>query len=260
MLEEGKGPPLFLLHGILASEAVWHRVIPRLTSRHLVIAETSPGHRGRSMPSQRPVGLDCMVDDAEALLDRFGVETAHLAGNSMGGWVALELARRGRARSVCAFSPAGAWELDWPERKRLFKTLAGLRRDTRRSRRLLPTLARSRRFRSWALRHSAVRGEQVERDEFLQIADDAIGCEASEELLASEAQLAPIAPLPCPITLAWAGEDRMLPLERYGRRAQELVPGARFVVLPSVGHVPMLDDPELVARTILGATAGTGRA
>ena len=258
MLREGKGPPLFLLHGILGSEGIWQGVMPRLAARHEVIADTSPGHRGGAMPAQRPVSFEHIVDDAERLLDRFGIDRAHLAGNSIGGWAALELARRGRAKTVCAFSPAGAWEQDWPERKRLFKALAGLQRDTRRSRPILPTLARSGRFRAWALRHSAARGERVSRAEFLRLADDTIACEAGEDLLTSEAQLAALDPPPCPITIAWSSEDRMFPLFPFGARARELLPEAHFVVLEGVGHVPMLDDPDLVARTILARTAGAG--
>jgi hypothetical protein len=136
--------------------------------------------------------------------------------------------------------------------------LAGLQRDTRRSRPILPTLARSGRFRAWALRHSAARGERVSRAEFLRLADDTIACEAGEDLLTSEAQLAALDPPPCPITIAWSSEDRMFPLFPFGARARELLPEAHFVVLEGVGHVPMLDDPDLVARTILARTAGAG--
>lgn len=258
MLRQGEGKPLLLLHGILGGERMWRGVMATLAAQHEVIAAGALGHYNGTVPSQRPVRLADVVDDAERLLDRLGWEQAHLAGNSMGGWVALELARRGRALSVCALSPAGAWERDWEDRQRLSKTLRRLQRDTRRSRRVLPALARSGRFRGWALRDSAVHGERVSPDGLLELADDTIACTVAEDLLASPEQLDPLDPLPCPITLAWSGEDRMFAVERYGARARELVPAARFVVLEGVGHVPMLDDPDLVARTILASTAGVG--
>ena len=59
----------------------------------------------------------------------------------------------------------------------------------------------------------------------------------------------------CPIRIAWGGRDRTLPFERYGKPMLEAVPSAELVMLPGVGHVPMSDDPELVARTILEVTA-----
>jgi len=71
------------------------------------------------------------------------------------------------------------------------------------------------------------------------------------------AQIAPLDPPPCPITLAWSGGDRLLPVDVYGARARELIPGARFIVLDDVGHVPMSDDPQLVAETILTATTAS---
>jgi pimeloyl-ACP methyl ester carboxylesterase len=64
----------------------------------------------------------------------------------------------------------------------------------------------------------------------------------------------PLNPLPCPITVAWSEKDALLPMTEYARALPERLPGAAFSVLPGVGHEPMLDDPELVARTILAVT------
>jgi len=67
-------------------------------------------------------------------------------------------------------------------------------------------------------------------------------------------QAEPLEPLPCPITLAWAQSDRPLPPATYGQTARKRLPGATWVLLPGVGHLPMIDDPELVARTIVAVT------
>jgi pimeloyl-ACP methyl ester carboxylesterase len=61
-------------------------------------------------------------------------------------------------------------------------------------------------------------------------------------------------PLPCPITVAWSEKDTLLPAATYGAVAHERLPGATFEILSDVDHVPMFDDPELVARTILAVT------
>src|SRR5580765_7340519 len=101
--------PLVLLHGLGMSERVWDGVRPLLEPHHDVVALTALGHRGGASPSRRPVTVRDLVDDAERQLDERGLSRPHVAGNSLGGWMAIELARRGRARTVCALSPAGFW-------------------------------------------------------------------------------------------------------------------------------------------------------
>lgn len=255
MLRQGTGEPLLLLHGILGSERMWGSVVPFLSASHDVIAPTLLGHHGGAPATTRPARLEHLVDDVERLLGRLELERAHIAGNSLGGWIALELARRGRALSVCAFSPAGAWESGEPSAAKRPRVLLATIRDTRRSRPLLGLLGLSAGFRRWALRNTALHGERVSRSEFLGLADDTLGCQVGEELLRSSDQLAPLDPAPCPITLAWSAQDRIFPVDVNGIRAQQLIPDARFRVLESVGHVPMLDNPKLVAETILGASA-----
>ena len=211
------------------------------------------GHGGR-VPDTRPTIFEDWVDDTERVLDELGLERPHLAGSSSGGWVALELARRGRAKTVCALSPAGAWDSDWDDRNRLKEELSTAMRDTRRSRRLLPLLSYSARFRRWVMSDVAVHGDRLSRADFIDSADNVLGCSILEDTIEDTAQLEPLDPLPCPITLAWSREDRLFPVDVYGARAQQMVPGARFIVLDDVGHAPMFDDPQLVADTILAAT------
>ena len=254
MLRQGSGEPLVLLHGILCSERVWGNVVGLLSGQHDVIVPTMLGHNGGQLASRRPASIEHLVDDLERLLDELGIVKAHLAGNSLGGWVALELARRGRALTVCALSPAGAWSSE-TDAQPVRATLKRAVHDTQRSRRILPLVAHSRRIRRFALRNSALHGERVSPAEFLSLTDDLIGCQISGDLLASDARLSPLDPAPCPITLAWSAEDRIFPLEAYRSRACELIPGADFIVLDDVGHIPMLDDPRLVAQTILSSAA-----
>jgi pimeloyl-ACP methyl ester carboxylesterase len=255
VLRQGQGQPLVLLHGVICAERIWSNVLPRLAGNHDVIVPTALGHHGGPPATTRPVSIEHIVDDMERQLDRLELGKVHLAGNSLGGWIAIELARRGRALTVCALSPAGAWEHDWPDKQRRSRVLSNAVRDTRRARPLLPLLARSARFRHFALRYSAVHGERVTPAEFLALAEDTIGCEIADDLFASDAQLEPLDPPPCPITLAWSAQDRLFPVHLYGARARELLPAARFIVLDDVGHCPMFDDPGLVARTILAVTA-----
>jgi pimeloyl-ACP methyl ester carboxylesterase len=253
VLREGSGEPLVLFHGILNSERAWARVVPLLAPDFDTIAPTGLGHRGGPAPSERPVTLSRIVDCAEGQLDELGLKNPHLAGNSLGGWIALELARRGRARSVCALSPAGFWEEKWPAQERAFKVLLRARRDARRGRRIAPVLGRSARFRRWAMREACLHGDRVSRQEFIDLSADTIGCDIAEEVMVPGAQFDSL-DAPCPVTIAWAAEDRLFPLAVYEERARGLVSGADFLVLDDVGHVPMCDDPQLVADTIRAAT------
>jgi pimeloyl-ACP methyl ester carboxylesterase len=253
VLRQGSGEPLVLLHGILCSERIWGNVVGLLSGQHDVIVPTMLGHNGGQLASRRPASIEHLVDDLERLLDELGLAKAHLAGNSLGGWVALELARRGRALTVCALSPAGAWGSERDEQ--VVATLKRAIGDTQRSRRILPLVAHSKHIRRFALRNSALHGQRVSPTEFLSLTDDLIGCQISGDLFASDTRLSSLDPAPCPITLAWSAEDRIFPLETYRSRACELIPGADFIVLDDVGHIPMLDDPRLVAQTILSSAA-----
>jgi pimeloyl-ACP methyl ester carboxylesterase len=255
MIRQGHGTPLVLLHGVLGGEAMWRQVVPLLAVHHDTIAVTALGHRGGRPAIERPARIRHVIDDAERHLDELRIGRAHLAGNSMGGWVALELARRGRALSVCALSPAGCWD-GTSDRDRTTGSLHTTLLLARLGRPVLPLIARSARGRRWAMAPNAAYGDRLAPAALVAAADDVLGCEIGHDLLATADALGPLDPPPCPITIAWSALDRILPLHVYGDHARRLVPGARFVVLDDVGHVPMFDAPEMVARTILESTGG----
>lgn len=248
MLRLGSGEPLVLLHGVMGSERMWRDVAPLLAADYEVIALTALGHAGGPPALQRPAGYRDVLDAAERQLGELSLDRAHLVGNSMGGWIALDLARRGRALSVCAISPAGMWSPGGASRSRA-RLRQGLRMG-RLTRPALPILYRSQSIRQFALRNIAANGASVPRDRVLRLTDDMLGCQIAEDMLATDQWFAPLDPVPCPITIAWCQLDRIFPESEFGARAQERVPGARYVGLSNVGHVPMLDDPELVAALI----------
>lgn len=250
MLREGSGEPLVLYHGILCSERVWRNVVPLLTEDFEVIVPNALGHGEGSIRSPDPVTIADVIDDAERQLDELGIERAHMAGNSMGGWVALELARRGRAKSVTAVAPAGFWDESWEdEHQRVAGLLLGAVRDVNRGRRIAPLLSRSSRFRRWALSNACLYGDRVTRAEFLDAGADTMSCTVAEDITQPGFSL-PAHEASCAVTLAFAAEDRIFPLAVYEERARRHVGGAEFLVLDDVGHVPMYDDPKLVADTI----------
>ena len=119
----------------------------------------------------------------------------------------------------------------------------------------LPFLLRAGLIRRLAVRDVAEHGERLSAEAVRSASADLLGCTVVDDLLAIREELAPLDPLPCPLTLAWASADRITPLATNGATARQRLPHDRFVVLDGVGHVPMLDAPALVADTILAAVA-----
>jgi pimeloyl-ACP methyl ester carboxylesterase len=243
-----------MLHGVLGSAQMWRTVVPLVAKHHDAIAITALGHNGGHRPERRPARVADVIDDAERTLDKLGVRQAHLVGNSLGGWEAFELARRGRALSVCGLSPAGCWTQGSAATGKAAGRLRSTMRQARLGRPLLPLLARSGAFRKWAMRLNARHGDRMGAEQMVSSADDLLACEIGVDLLKTDEAVEPFASLPCPMLVAWSEFDHVLPMARHMPRAKEILPGARFVVLKDVGHVPMFDDPELVARTILECT------
>jgi pimeloyl-ACP methyl ester carboxylesterase len=104
----GTGPPLVLIHGFVDCWRTWDLVLPHLERHHDVLAPALVGHAG-GPPLHGEVTRDLLPDALERAMDEAGFETAHIAGNSLGGYLALQLAARGRARSVVALAPGGGW-------------------------------------------------------------------------------------------------------------------------------------------------------
>lgn len=249
---------LVLLHGILMSANAWQDVVPMLSTQHQVYALTIAGHRGGSPAPQRPATISDLVDDAERHLDKWGLDRPHLAGHSLGGWIAIELARRGRAATVCALAPAGFWsagdEAQAHAHNRI-QRISAMKRFARPVRPAVALVMKSATLRRIAWRDTACHADRLTAAQGLEILDDAVGCTINvTDVLGSGEQLAPLDPLPCPVTIAWSGNDAIVPVPGCDAIARERVPHALFLTLPGVGHVLMIDNPELTARTILATT------
>jgi pimeloyl-ACP methyl ester carboxylesterase len=182
----------------------------------------------------------------------------HIAGNSLGGWFALELARRGRALSTVAISPGGGWERGTVEEQRLIRTFKQVGRLVRVGGPLAPVLGHIGIARRIALRQIVSRPGQLtgEQASFLMRAPHR--CDAFHDVLRrlpEEPDPSPIDATAGPIRIVWGSEDRLLPLKGYSERWRRLVPTAEWIVLEGAGHVPMYDDPVAVAEMILQVTA-----
>lgn len=252
----GSGTPLLLLHPALLSWRVWRPVLGRLTGHHDVIAPSLTGHRGGPPRTPgTPLSISMIVDNVERELDALGIDTAHLAGNSLGGRVCLELLRRGRARSVVAFSPPGTWAKDGDGRRVLY--MLKLVQRVAAVPGLVQTLRPSHTRRA-VLLPGMQHGERVRLADLVDMFRDLHYAEIMNEIHADVRATGVMSPLETggvPVRVAWAEHDRVTPYQRFGVPLHSLISGGEFLVLPGVGHIPMWDAPELVADTILDVTA-----
>jgi pimeloyl-ACP methyl ester carboxylesterase len=229
-------------------------VLPSLERRHDVLAISLPGY-GESPPLEREPTVPALADAVEEELDATGWETAHIAGNSLGGWVAAELARRGRARSVVAISPAGLWT-----RKEFAYSRRSVEASYAGTQLLAPyaeRLTRSRALRALLFSQVTARGWRMEPEEaayaMRAMAHSPSFTGTKEWIARTGAMPEGLNEIRCPFLVAWGTLDLLLP-SRQAPRWARLVPGAELVELPQLGHVPMSDDPELTSRTILDFT------
>ncbi|MER8156281.1 alpha/beta fold hydrolase [Streptomyces sp. NPDC094472] len=247
----GAGRPLVLLHGIGHHWQAWEPVLDILAVDREVIAVDLPGFGASdALPDGIPYDLDGVIRVLGALFETLGVKRPDVAGNSLGGLFALELGRLGLVRSVTALSPAQFWSE--AERRYAVGVLSAMRAGARA---LPPPLV------AWLARGAAGRAaltgaiyaRPARRSPAAVVAEtramrEAVGFDAT--LAAGNSELFTHDIPDIPVTIAWGSRDRVLP-RRQGVRAKRVIPGARLVRLPGCGHVPMNDDPALVARVIL---------
>ncbi|MBO0863544.1 MAG: alpha/beta fold hydrolase, partial [Mycobacterium sp.] len=259
----GTGTPLLLLHGISAIWRAWSPVLPYLEPHHDVIVPTLPGHAGGPpLDSQTAPSIEALTDSIEDELDRLDLQQVHIAGNSLGGWIGIELARRGRARSLVLFSPPGAWR----SQRSIALRAAGVRRSvealSRYSSRADAMAANA--LLRWLLLAGQVAHPSRIPPETLAAYIRASGAAPAVAPLLQAIPLRQVQPLPAvrdyPVRLVWGDRDRVLPFDGFGAPMLERLPGAELIRLKGVGHVPMSDDPVTVAKLILEVTRAVDNA
>jgi pimeloyl-ACP methyl ester carboxylesterase len=252
----GSGEPVLLLHPFLLSQAVWETVAQQLagTDRFEVFAPTMAGHNGGPSAGTWFLSSAVLADHVERQLDELGWDTAHIVGNSLGGWVAFELERRGRARSVTGIAPAGGWTRWSPAKFEVITKfvlgipllvlawLFGLR---------VLHLPFSRRLATYAISASP---DGVSERELSTIIDDVAHCPAYFQLLVKALLLHGLRELAqnaVPAHLVICGKDRIIPAPRFSRHFTTHLPDDHKVtVLEDVGHVPMFEAPERITEVI----------
>jgi len=254
----GAGEPLILIHGLGSRRQIWAPVIPALSEHHDVIAIDLPGF------GESPVGSGASIahhlSAVTALVDELGLDRPHLAGNSMGGGIVLELGRRGLAASVTAFSPIGFWNR--PGRVWCQQALGAERRLGGALRPVIPRLLSTTAGRAALTGLAFGRPSRLDPATLLDDVDGLISAPGFAEASASFTghQFAGVGQLvDIPVTVAWGSRDLLLSYLPQHRRARAAIPTGRHVTLKSCGHTPFYDDPALCVRTILETTMDNHR-
>lgn len=247
----GSGEPLVLVHGLGSRWQVWEPVLDALAESRDVIALDLPGF-GASAPLAGPTTVDTLTDAVAQFCRDLGLERPHVAGNSMGGAIALKLGERGLAPSVTAFSPAGF--SNKPERIWARETLEAARAATKVAKGALPTVLGNPVGRFAALSLFVAKAYALSTEEALGHAEGLAEAQRFDEALQSlmELRFTRSGRLDdIPVTIAWGVLDLLLVYPTQSRRAKQVLPRARHVALSSCGHVPFSDDPKACTDLLL---------
>jgi pimeloyl-ACP methyl ester carboxylesterase len=256
----GSGEPLVLVHGIGSCWRCWDPVVPLLREHHDVIALDLPGY-GESPAVDGPPTVHAITDALDEALVAAGLEDSHLVGNSLGGWIVAELAARGRARTAVVISPAGL--ATQRETALARNTLGPAQKVAKRIAPMADRLVATRPGRALLFNQMHARPWRVEPDsaahQLRMLARSESFVDTLDWACSAEAQPRGLDRISCPFRIVWGTRDMVLPY-RQAKRWERIVPGAELVTLKGLGHLPMPDDPELVADAILGLTAARPRA
>ncbi len=251
----GSGEPVVLLHPFMMSQNVWKDVAPMIadTGRYEVLAPTMPGHNG-GVRGHLYLDTKELADDVERRMDELGWQTAHIVGNSLGGWVAFELERRGRARTLTAIAPAGGWRRWSPVKFEIVgKFLAGF--PVWIVAKLLGRRAAHLPYSRWlASVPISATPQSLSPDDMPDIIDDVSHCAAYYQLLVKVLMLPGLLELAdsaTPTHLVVCQKDRVLPHPRFTRQFTEELPESTMVShIDNVGHIPMFEAPGRITALI----------
>jgi pimeloyl-ACP methyl ester carboxylesterase len=255
-LRIGSGEPVLLIHGFTATWRAWGPIPERLASEGFeVLAVTIPGHTG-GPPLGEGDSIPALVRGLEAMLDEVGWGDAHVAGFSLGGWLSLELAKLGRARSVTAIAPGGGkTEQHDRESRRIQRLFGRLHRGAKLVQPWAEELNRRPRYRKLALRDQMVDGSRVPPRDAYELTKAFVDTPVFHRFLREigddrAVTLEDLDRIDCPVTVLWGERDAVLPMRRHAPFFRESLPAARFEVLPNAGHVPFWEATDAVVAAI----------
>jgi pimeloyl-ACP methyl ester carboxylesterase len=249
LIDIGSGPAVLLVHGLAGCWQNWLENIASLATDYRLIAVDLPGFGESEMPA-RPISISGYARTLDALCDALGLHTVRVVGNSMGGFVAAEMAIRSPARveALCLVAAAGlSVERARADRSTgvrhrienlLFFYIAWLATK-------FPALALRPRVRRWMLGLVVAHPEDLPgpliAEQVRGIAKP--GFDAALEALTRYPIRDRLGEIACPTLIVWGDEDRLVP-PSDAAEFEWLISGSRKLTYEDTGHAPMLERPE----------------
>jgi pimeloyl-ACP methyl ester carboxylesterase len=264
---EGDGPPVVLIHGLSGQWQNWLENIPRLARERRVVAVDLPGFGCSEMPVER-ISIPAYARWVRAVCDHLGIDCAAVVGNSMGGFIASELAIQfpGHVDRLVLVSAAGITTANLYHRPALtLARIAGVMATATAARHR--AIASRPRTRHGALalvaRHPGRLRGDVAWEGMMKGAGKPGFADAMRACLDYDFR-DHLPGISCPTLIVWGRDDTILPVED-AHEFERLVPQSRKLVMEDTGHVPMLERPIAFNRALLeflaeGSVAGTAAA
>ena len=254
-VRRGHGRPLLLVHGLGAGWRSWAPMIDLLAQRREVIAVDLPGF-GETPPLTGEVSIATLTDSVADFIREQGLDGVATVGQSMGGRMVLELARRGVGGDTVALDPGGFWS---DREVAVFgATLRPSIALVRALRSRLPALLASPVGRTVLLAQLSARPWALSAETVLpDVAGlaDAPSTGAALEALTKgpKQQGAPAGTVPGRVTIGWGRRD-LVTVPKQAARATELFPDAVLHWFERCGHFPQWDAPKEAAQLVLDRT------
>jgi pimeloyl-ACP methyl ester carboxylesterase len=253
----GTGAPMVCLHGFTGTWRAWELVLPALERHHDVLALTLPGHLGGPALAD-PITTDDILDAIEETLDEAGFGTAHLVGNSLGGYTALRLAARGRAESVVALAPAGGWAKGDESFKDTLDLFATWQRELKAVAAHAHAIVATPEGRRRATQAIVSNYEHIPAELIAHHMIGSANCAGLWPMITNalrEGYDLDAERVTCPVRIVWGTEDRLLAWPSAATRyLKNWLPHADWVELHGIGHCPQLDVPRETAQLIIDFT------
>ncbi|MDV8002747.1 alpha/beta fold hydrolase [Rhodococcus sp. IEGM 1408] len=254
-VRRGKGSPLLLVHGLGAGWRSWEPILNDLAASREVIAVDLPGF-GESPPLDGEVSIATLADAVAGFIKELGLDGIATAGQSMGGRIVLELARRGVGGDTVALDPGGFWS-----DRELAIFSATLRPSialVSAVRGALPALLSNPVSRTALLAQLSARpwalSAQTVLPDVTGLADaPATGAAMDALTKGPKQQGAPAGTVPGLVTIGWGRRD-LVTVPRQARRACTAFPDAELYWFDRCGHFPQWDAPQEAIRLILDRT------
>jgi pimeloyl-ACP methyl ester carboxylesterase len=234
-------------------------VLPALERSHDVLAPTLAGHAG-GPALNGDASADMLADSVESAMDAAGFERAHIVGNSLGGYLSLHMAARGRADSVVALAPAGGWAVGDESYRETLAFFTQMQELLKAAAPHADTIVSTEEGRRNATLYITEKYDHIPAELLAHQIRGAAGCDGAAALIKYGLQRGwslDAERIDCPVRVVWGTEDKLLPWPTAAARYRaDWLPNADWVELDGVGHCPQLDVPLETAQLITGISAG----